>query len=311
MTKKQTKRKLRIFRKSDMPLYIMAAPTVVLLILFNYLPMVGLLLAFKNYNVKDGIFGSAWCGLKNFEFMFASTDAFIIVRNTVLYNIVFIFLNMILAVVLSLMLGEIHSKRTAKIFQTIYMLPHFLSWAVIAMILSAFLDSGTGYVNYILQRLGHEGSFNGYLRKEIWPPLLVFLNAWKGVGYQAVMYLAVISGISNDYYEAAVLDGASRLQQAIYITIPHLRMIISISMILNMGGIFRGDFGLFYTVTKNSGVLYSVTDVIDTYIYRGLLNTVNVGMSAAAGLFQSVVGFLFVLLANKIVTIIDPDSAMF
>lgn len=311
MNKKQNNLKKRIFKKEDIPLYFMAAPVVVLLILFNYLPMGGLVLAFKKYNVQKGIWGSDFCGLNNFKFLFASSDAFIITRNTVLYNLVFIFLNMILAVIVALLLSELHSKRMAKVFQTVYMLPHFLSWAVVAIILSAFLDRSNGYVNYVLQMFGHEGLIDWYQKISIWPPLLVFVNAWKNVGYQAVMYLAVISGISKDYYEAAVLDGASRFQQVLYITIPHLRTIVAISMIMALGGVFRGDFGLFYTVTQDSGVLYPVTNVIDTYIYRGLLNTVNVGMSAAAGLFQSVVGFVFVLLANKIVTIIDPDSAMF
>ncbi len=289
----------------------MALPGVALLILFSYLPMGGLVLAFKKYNVQKGIFGSPFNGLDNFKFLFATSDAFIITRNTVLYNIVFIFLNMVIAVILSLMLSSLRSGRLAKAFQTIYMMPYFLSWAVVAIIAAAFLERSNGYVNHILQMFGQEGLVDWYQKISIWPPLLVFINAWKGVGYQAVMYLAVISGISSDYYEAAMLDGASRLQQAVYITIPHLRFIIAVSLIMAMGGIFRGDFGLFYTVTKDSGTLYPVTNVIDTYIYRGLKNQVNLGMTTAAGLFQSVVGFVFVLLANRIVSKVDPDSAMF
>ena len=289
----------------------MALPGVALLILFSYLPMGGLVLAFKKYNVQKGIFGSPFNGLDNFKFLFATSDAFIITRNTVLYNIVFIFLNMVIAVRLSLMLSSLRSGRLAKAFQTIYMMPYFLSWAVVAIIAAAFLERSNGYVNHILQMFGQEGLVDWYQKISIWPPLLVFINAWKGVGYQAVMYLAVISGISSDYYEAAMLDGASRLQQAVYITIPHLRFIIAVSLIMAMGGIFRGDFGLFYTVTKDSGTLYPVTNVIDTYIYRGLKNQVNLGMTTAAGLFQSVVGFVFVLLANRIVSKVDPDSAMF
>lgn len=305
------KHKRKIWKKEDIPLYIMAAPVVILLILFNYLPMGGLILAFKKYNVTQGIWGSAFNGIDNFKFLFASSDAVLITKNTVLYNIVFIFTNMVLAVVLSLMLSMLRSSITAKVFQTIYMLPYFLSWAVVAIIVGAFLERSNGYVNYLLQMLGQKGMVDWYQKISIWPPLLVFINAWKGVGYQAVMYLAVISGISGDYYEAAVLDGASRFQQAIYITIPHLRFIVAISLIMAMGGIFRGDFGLFYTVTQDSGMLYPVTNVIDTYIYRGLMNQVNVGMTAAAGLFQSIVGFIFVLLSNKVVAMIDPDSAMF
>lgn len=308
---KKLKSMTRRFKGEDIPLYIMALPGVALLILFSYLPMGGLVLAFKKYNVQKGIFGSPFNGFDNFKFLFATSDAFIITRNTVLYNIVFIFLNMTLAVVLSLMLSSLRSGRLAKVLQTIYLMPNFLSWAVVAIIVSAFLERSNGYVNHILQMFGQEGLVDWYQKISIWPPLLVFINAWKGVGYQAVMYLAVISGISSDYYEAAMLDGASRLQQAVYITIPHLRFIIAVSLIMAMGGIFRGDFGLFYTVTKDSGTLYPVTNVIDTYIYRGLKNQVNLGMTTAAGLFQSVVGFVFVLLANRIVSKVDPDSAMF
>ena len=261
--------------------------------------------------IRDRFWGSDFIGFKNFEFLFTTSDAFIITRNTVLYNLVFIILNMFLAVCFALLLSELRSKRLAKTFQTIYMMPHFLSWAVVAILVSAFLDRSYGFVNQLMMSMGSEGLINWYQRKEIWPWLLVFVNAWKHVGYQTVLYLAVISGISVDYYEAATLDGATRFQKARYITIPHLRSIISISLIMAMGSIFRGDFGLFYNVTNNSGSLYRVTDVIDTYIYRGLTSMGNLGMSTAAGLYQSVVGFILILIANKAVTKIDPDSAMF
>ena len=305
------KKKVRLFRKKDIPLYIMALPTILWLIMFCYLPMSGLVLAFEKYNVKDGIFGSQFVGLKNFEYLFTTTDAFIITRNTVLYNVVFIALNLLLSVLIALLLNEIRSKRVGKTYQTIYMMPYFLSWAVVSILLTAFLDYNNGFVNKILQLMGESGKTDWYKVKKIWPFLLVFINAWKNVGYQAVLFIAVISGIPNDYYEAAVLDGATRFQQALYITIPHLRMIIAITLIMSVGNIFRGDFGLFYTVTKNTGALYSVTDVIDTYIYRGLTNSGNVGMTAAAGLYQSVVGFVAIMVANRVVTKVDPDSAMF
>jgi len=190
-------------------------------------------------------------------------------------------------------------------------MPYFLSYAVVAIIVNAFLHRDNGLVNSILRLMGETGKTNWYHQTSLWPPLLVFVNAWKGVGYQTVLYLAVISGISHEYYEAAVLDGATKFQQALYITIPHLRFIIGISLILSIGSIFRGDFGLFYQVPMNSGRIYSVTDVIDTYIYRSLIHLSNVGMSTAAGLYQSVVGFILILVANKIVTKVDPDSAMF
>ncbi len=269
---KKQKSMTRRFKREDIPLYIMALPGVALLILFSYLPMGGLVLAFKKYNVQKGIFGSPFNGFDNFKILFSSSDAFLITRNTVLYNVVFIFVNMILAVIISLMLSELHSKRAAKLYQTVYMLPNFLSWAVVAIILSAFLERTNGYVNHILRQLGQPGMVDWYQKVSLWPPLLVCINAWKGVGYQAVMYLALI---------------------------------------MAMGNIFRGDFGLFYTVTQDSGMLYPVTNVIDTYIYRGLMNQVNVGMTAATGLFQSLVGLVFVLLSNGIVSKMDPDSAMF
>ena len=311
MKKQKQKSMTRRFKREDIPLYLMALPGVVILILFSYLPMGGLVLAFKKYNVQKGIFGSPFNGLDNFKFLFATSDAFIITRNTVLYNIVFIIVNMVVAVVLSLMLSSLRSRKTAKTLQTIYMMPYFLSWAVVTIIVSAFLERSHGFVNSVLQTFGQESLVDWYQKVSLWPPLLVFINAWKGVGYQAVMYLAVISGISSDYYEAAMLDGASRFQQAVYITIPHLRFIIAVSLIMAMGGIFRGDFGLFYTVTKDSGALLRVTNVIDTYIYRGLRNQVNLGMMTAAGLFQSVVGLVFVLISNRVVSKVDPDSAMF
>ena len=306
-----TRRKKR-FKKEDLPLYIMATPTVVWLVIFCYAPILGLVMAFQDLNITAGILGSPFVGLKNFRFLFATTDAWVITRNTVCYNVVFILLNMILSVLMALLLSELRSRIAAKGLQTIYMLPYFLSWAVVAIIVSSFLDRDYGLINRLMQTLGNqEGKVDYYTKRSLWPPLLVGINAWKGVGYQTVLYLAVISGISTEYYEAAVLDGANKRQQAWYITIPHLRLVISISIIMAMGSIFRGDFGLFYVVTTNTGRIYPVTDVIDTYIYRALINLKNVGMATASGMYQSVVGFILVLCVNAIVNRIDPDSAMF
>ena len=305
------KKKRRFFRREDLALYVMALPTVVFLLMFCYAPMFGLIMAFQDFKVTSGFFGSKFVGMANFKYLFTTTDAWIITRNTVCYNLVFIVVNTFLAVVMALMLSELTSRPLAKTLQTIYMLPYFLSWTVVAIVVSAFLDREYGVVNKIIQATGGKGKTDWYKQKELWPPLLVFIHAWKGVGYNTVLYLAVISGISQDYYEAAVLDGATKFQQARYITLPHLRFVISISLIMAMGGIFRGDFGLFYSVTKDSGRLYPVTDVIDTYIYRGLRTLGNVGMSTAAGFYQSLVGFLVLLGANWVVNKIDPDSAMF
>ena len=296
----------RFFKKEDAALYIMALPAVAALLLFAYAPMFGLVMAFQNLNIAQGVFSSPFIGFKNFEFLFASTDAYIITRNTVLYNLAFIVVNMTLSVVLAMTLSELTNRKTAKVYQTLFMLPHFLSWSVVAIVLMGFLDYNVGLINKAFDL-----KVDWYRQREVWPYLIVGLNAWKGVGYSTVLYLAVISGISHEYYEAAVIDGASKFQQARYITFPHLRMVISISLIMAVANIFRGDFGLFYVVTKNSGRLYPVTDVIDTYIYRALTYFSNVGMATAASLYQSIVGFVLVLVANTIVTKIDPESAMF
>ncbi len=289
----------------------MALPTIIFLLMFCYAPMFGLVMAFQDFKVDKGFFGSQFVGLRNFQFLFSSTDAWTITRNTVCYNVVFIIVNTSLAIVMSLMLSELHSSKLAKTLQTIYMLPYFLAWTVVAIVLSGFLDRGYGLVNKIIQAVGGKGKTDWYKERELWPWLFVALNAWKGVGYSTVLYLAVISGISNDYYEAAVLDGATKFQQARYITLPHLRTVMCITLIMSLGSIFRGDFGLFYSVTKDNGRLYPVSDVIDTYIYRSLTTMSNAGMTAAAGFYQSVVGFFTLIFANWVVTKIDADSAMF
>ena len=303
--------KRRFFRMEDLPLYIMALPTIIFLLMFCYAPMFGLVMAFQDFKVDLGFFGSKFVGFQNFKFLFSSTDAWVITRNTVCYNLVFIVVNTSLAILMALMLSELHSRGLAKTLQTVYMLPYFLAWTVVAIVLSGFLDRGYGLVNKLIQAVGGKGKTDWYKERELWPWLFVALNAWKGVGYSTVLYLAVISGISNDYYEAAVLDGATKVQQARYITLPHLRTVMCITLIMSLGGIFRGDFGLFYSVTKDNGRLYPVSDVIDTYIYRSLTTMSNAGMTAAAGFYQSVVGFLTLMLANWVVTKIDADSAMF
>lgn len=299
------------FNTEDIQLYIMAVPTILFLLFFCYAPMFGLVMAFQNFDVTKGFFGSQFVGFKNFEFLFATSDAWTITRNTVCYNLAFIVVNMCLAVVMAMMLSELTSRKLAKTLQTVYMLPYFLSWTVVAIVVTAFLDRDNGLVNKIIQAMGGTGKTDWYKQRDLWPWLFVLLNAWKGVGYSTVLYLAVISGISSDYYEAAVLDGATKFQQARYITLPHLRFVICITLIMSLGGIFRGDFGLFYSVTKDTGRLYPVSDVIDTYIYRGLTKMSNVGMTTAAGLYQSVVGFIVLLTANWVVGKIDPESTMF
>lgn len=300
---------VKAFRKHWM-LYSMALPAVILLIVFNYLPMVGIVMAFQDLDYSKGIFTSPFVGLKNFEFLFASSMIWDITRNTIIYNVAFIIVNTVLSVGLALMINELTNKTFAKVIQTILIMPFFLSTVVLAMIVYAFLAYNYGFANTLLKGLGLDPQ-NWYNMPDFWPGFLIFVNAWRGIGFSSVTYTAVISGISQEYYEAATLDGASRWQQIRYITLPHLKTILCINLINAVGGMFRSDFGLFYTVTRNSGALYSTTQTLDVYIYNALQSMTNLGMTTAAGLYQSVVGFILVLVANKIIKTIDSDSAMF
>ena len=296
--------------KPNLTLYLMALPAIVTLIVFAYIPMFGLVMAFQNLNIRKGIFGSDFVGLSNFKFLFTTTDAWVITRNTVCYNVVFILLNMFFAVLLALLLNEMRGKKLAKVLQTVFIMPHFLSMAVVSIIVFSILSPTNGLLNVILDSLDYP-KISWYMEPKYWPFILVIVNAWKNVGYSAVVYLASITSIPMEHYEAAIIDGANRRQQAWYITFPHLKVMMSIMLILSVGGIFRGDFGLFYTVPQNTGTLFPVTDVIDTYIYRSLMTLNNVGMATAAGLYQSVVGFVLVMITNKIIEKVSPDNAMF
>lgn len=296
--------------KSNYILYIMSLPAFLALLIFSYLPMFGLVMAFQDLDFRKGIFSSPWAGFKNFEYLFTTSDAWRITRNTLGYNIVFIILGTTLAILLAILLNEITNRRLSKTLQTVFIMPNFLSYAVVAIIVFAFLSESSGYVNGIREFIGEDAK-NWYLVREPWPIILTVVHLWKAVGYSAVIYLASLSTISLEYYEAAMLDGATKLQQIMYITLPHLKQMITILLIMNIGSIFRGDFGLFFTVTQDSGRLYPVTDVLDTYIYRAMTSLNNPGMATAAGLYQSVVSFVCVLTANKIVSKIEPDNSLF
>ncbi|MEA4823368.1 MAG: ABC transporter permease subunit [Clostridiaceae bacterium] len=309
----QKKKEKRMHAKwtDDIPLYIMAAPALLSLLIFSYLPMIGIVMAFQKLDLRKGIFSSPWVGFDNFKFLFATTDAWVITRNTVCYNVVWIALNMVLAVVTALLLSELVSRKLAKTLQTVFMMPYFLSWPVVAIVALAFLSPTAGYLNKIVAFFGGPVRTNWYMTIKPWPYILTFVQAWKGVGYSAIVYLAAISGISQEYYEAAMLDGANKFQQARYITLPHLKTMMSILLIMSIGGIFRGDFGLFYTVTQNKGTLYPVTNIIDTYVYNAMAVLSNYGMATAAGLYQSVVGCILLILSNKLVSKIEPENALF
>ena len=293
------------------PLYLMFLPGVIYLFINNYIPMFGIQIAFRQYNARDGVYGSPWCGLKNFEFLFRTNDAFIMVRNTLLYNLVFIILGTVLAVSVAIILNEIKSKMAKQLYQTVILIPYLISMVIVSYLVFAFLSSGNGYINNsLLKALGRE-PIDWYNSPQYWPFILVIVNVWKSLGYNMILYYATICGIDHTLYEAAVVDGASRWQQIKNVTLPGLKSTIIILTLMALGGIFRSDFGLFYQVPQNSGPLISVTQTIDTYVYRGLMQTNNIGMSSAAGVYQSVVGFILVVTANFIVRKVDNESSLF
>jgi len=294
---------------------LMILPGTIWFLIFAYLPMFGTVLAFKDFRISpDGFFASVlnseWVGFKNFEYLFTTNDAYIITRNTILYNLAFIILGLVIAVGFAIMLSELVNKRTAKVYQTGMFLPHFLSWVIISYFAFTFLSVDKGTLNQIITYFGGE-PISWYSEAKYWPFILIFVGIWKGVGYNSVIYLAAITGIDKSYYEAAVIDGASKWKQVRYITIPLLKPLMIILTILAIGGIFRSDFGLFYQLPKDSGALYPVTNVIDTFVYRGLMNMGDIGMSTAAGLYQSFVGLVLILVANYIVRRIEKDHAIF
>ena len=294
---------------------LMVLPGVAWLILFFYIPVFGNIVAFKDYHITgegfiDSVMKSKWVGFDNFKFLFSSKDAYIITRNTVLYNLGFIFLGLIVSVGIAIIFSELRSKRVVKVLQTSMLFPYFLSWVIISFFTDAFLNVDKGLVNHILTSFGMK-AINFYSELWIWPALLLFLGIWKGFGYSSVMYYATIMGIDPTFYEAATVDGASKWQRIRNITIPQLSSLITVLTILAVGNIFRADFGLFYQIPHNAGALYSVTNVIDVYVYNGLTKSGDIGMTAAAGLYQSVDGLVLVLISNIIARRIDKNAALF
>lgn len=303
--------------KKTLMLLTMVAPGAIWLLLLRYLPMGGIILAFKNYKIypKDPTFlnnliHSKWVGLDNFKFLFTTGDSWVMIRNTLAYNIVFIILGVIIPVAFAVMMSELSKKFVAKTYQTLMFFPYFLSWVVVSYFLNAFIDAQYGLIP-MAQRAAGKTAVSWYTTPGPWPYIIVFANLWKNVGYSTVLYLAAITGIDQTQYEAAAIDGASKWQQILHVTLPNLRTMIAILFILNVGKIFNADFGLFWNVPMQNGALFSVTQVIDTYIYRVLMNTGNIGQSTAAGLLQNIVGFICIIGANAVVKKIDSDSTLF
>ncbi|NWL88633.1 sugar ABC transporter permease [Paenibacillus sp. 79R4] len=291
-------------------LLLMLLPAVFFFLLFAYIPMAGIVLAFKQFNYSGGIFGSPWNGLSNFRFFFDSGDAWRVTRNTALYNVAFIVVNNSLQIFAAILLFEVAGKWFRKITQTIMFLPYFISWVVVGAIAYNLFNYDVGMVNVLLNKIGFE-SVDIYNTAAYWPIILVFVAAWKTLGYGTIMYLAAITGIDTEMYEAAEIDGANIFQRIRKITIPSLMPTIIILVLLAIGNIFRGDFGMFYNMVGNNGLLFSSTDVIDTFVFRMLITSNEIGMSAAAGFYQSVLGFVTILLANYAVRKYDKDRALF
>ncbi len=293
------------------PVYLMMLPGLLYLIINNYIPMAGLVIAFKKVNFTTGIFKSPWVGLQNFEFLFKTNDAFVITRNTLLYNLAFIVVNLILGVLIAILISEVRGKKSKTLYQSSVLLPFLMSYVIVSYIVYAFLSGDTGMMNMsILPALGME-PIQWYNTAKYWPFIIIFVQCWKSVGYGVLIYTAGIAGIDQSLYEAASLDGASKLQQVRHVTLPALTPSIITLTLLNIGRIFYSDFSLFYQVPMNSGKIYSTTNTIDTYVYRGLLQLGNVSMASAAGFYQSCVGFLLVLISNLVVRKVSPDNALF
>lgn len=316
MKKEKTKKIRTHWNKNDTELTILAIPTAVWYILFSFLPMFGLIIAFKNYKIIGGksfiynVIHSDWAGFKNFDFLIKSNDLFVILRNTIVYNLIFIGLGMVISVGLAVMISLLHSKRKSKVYQTLMFFPYFMSWVVAAYFLDAFLNQDNGLINSMLRDGGNE-PIQWYMKAGVWPLILIFMYLWKSTGYNMVIYLSSITGIDTTLYEAAVMDGANKRQQVRYITLPCLKTVIIMMFILNVGKVFYSDFGLFYQLSQGaSGSIFNSTATIDTYVFNALQSATPIGMTSAVTFFQSVACCITILAANAIVRKLDEDSAI-
>lgn len=291
-------------------LLLMLLPGVLFFIIFAYLPMLGIVIAFQDFSAAKGILGSDFVGFENFRFFLGSPDSFRVTFNTLYLNALFILSSMIASILIALMLSEVSNKYFKKGAQSLVILPHFISWAVIGLLAEAIFSSDTGFINGILTSLGREPVMF-YKDAKLWPGLLTVMNIWQGAGFGSIVYLAAITGIDQEIYEAARIDGATKMQSIRYITLPLLRSTAVLLLIMSVGKIFNGNFGMIYALVGNNTLLYPTTDIIDTYVYRQLMELGDLGMSSAVGLYQSVLGFIMVVIANKITRKLSPESAIF
>jgi putative aldouronate transport system permease protein len=296
--------------QTTLALTMMALPGVIMLFVFAYLPMIGLVIAFKDYKFAEGIWGSAWVGLDNFRFLFGTDQAWRITRNTLLMNSLFIITGTVASLTIAILMNEIYTSKMSKYYQTMLFFPHFISWIIVSYFVFGFLNGDTGLVNKFLKLFGVD-TIAWYRAPEYWPGILTLANLWNGVGFGSIVYLAGILGIDTQLFEAAKIDGATKWQQIRYIMLPMLLPLIIILVLLSIGRIFNADFGLFFFVPRDTPMLYSTTDVIDTFVYRSLVELGDISMAAAAGFYQSFVGFVMVVAANWIVRRINQDYSLF
>lgn len=296
--------------KNNPYLCLMALPAIIWFCVFSYSPLVYLLAAFKKYQAAKGLFGSDWVGLKNFQAFFGSSAFFRVTFNTVFLNALFILSTMAVSILIAIALSEVSGRLFKKVTQSVVILPHFISWTVIALLCEALLKTNNGFINNILVALGFE-KINFYQNADIWPVFLTFLRIWQGAGYGSIVYLATITGIDQEMYEAARVDGATRGQCIRYMTLPLLKSTIIMMLIMNIGKIFNGDFGMIFNLVGSNSMLFRTTDVIDTYVYRMLVESTNIGQSAAVSLYQSIMGFVIVMVTNSLTRKLDEDSALF
>ena len=291
-------------------LFIMMVPGIIYILINNYIPMTGLVIAFKRFNYQKGIWGSDWAGLANFTYLFRTRDALNIVRNTLGYNLLFIFLGQAVSVTIAIMLYFLRGTLNKKFYQTMILIPYLISMVVVAYIVFGFLSQEHGVINHLVKAAGGK-PVSFYTTTKWWPLIFVIVHLWKGFGYSSIIYYATVLGIDSSLYEAAAIDGANTAQQIRNVTLPGLKSTIITLVLMSLGGILYSDFGLFYQVPMQSGIISNVTDTIDVYVYRALTQTNDIGRSSAAGFLQSVVGFALVVTVNAIVRKLDEDNALF
>jgi putative aldouronate transport system permease protein len=296
--------------RKNSDLFVMVAPAVLLVFVLAYIPMTGLILAFKNYRYDRGIFGSAWHGLENFRYLFVSGTGMLITRNTFLYNLINLITSQFLAIIIAVAISEMPGKVYKKACQSVIFLPYFISWVIVGTFVFNIFNYETGVMNNILKSFGAE-PVNVYSKPAVWPFIICAFNSWKWCGYNSIIYIAAITAIDAECFEAADIDGANIYQKIWHITFPSIRPTIIIMFLLQVGRILRGDFEMFYQIVGNNGQLFNATDVIDTYVFRSLLTNANLGMTAAATLYQSVLCFAIILTVNHIVKKVEADYALF